>query len=130
MTEFVIRVTIFVPEAMIPDANQLALCLGQSEEDANTFGGAVWRDTQGNRYAVASTVATAAFSVTATTGLTAPNFTQSADLTAAARAQAALVTFDPANPVQAAPDRILAIVHDTASVALALAGVAPQPHET
>ena len=50
------RVTIACPEALIGDANQLALCLGLGSEDAQTYGAAIWQDVAGNRYALASAV--------------------------------------------------------------------------
>lgn len=123
MTEYVMRVTIFVPEAMIADANQLALCLGQSAADVDTFGAAAWQDARGNRYAVSSTVAKAAFPAAAAFPLTAPEFAPGADLTAAGRAQAALVIHDPQSPLQADPSRVLAVINDDAQAAVAIAGV-------
>lgn len=122
-SQYVMRVTIFVPQAMIADANQFALCLGQSVADADTFGAATWEDGNGNLYAVASTLARAAFAIDAASPLAAPAFAPDADLVAAGRAQAALVIYDPAAPVQASPSRILAVIHDSASTALAAAGV-------
>lgn len=117
------RVTICVPAAMIADANQLALCLGQSAADDQTFGAATWEDAAGNLYAVASTLARGTFATAAASPLSAPAFAPSVDLDAAGRAQAALVIYDPAAPVQAAPSRILAVIRDNAAEALALAGV-------
>lgn len=123
MTDYVMRVTIFVPAAMIADANQLALCLGQSAADDQTFGAATWEDAEGNLYSVASTVARGTFPTAAASSLSAPSFAPDADLTAAGRAQATLVIYDPEAPVQAGPSRILAIINNDAAAALALAGV-------
>ena len=46
--------TIAVPEALIAQANQLALAIGTSEDDVNTFQSADWTDGTGN-FAVCST---------------------------------------------------------------------------
>lgn len=127
MSDYVMRVTIFVPEAMIADANQLALCLGFTRHDAYTFRAASWQDAGGNLYAVASTLATGTFVTSATSQIAAPDFAPDADLTAAGRAQAALVIYDPQAPVQAGPSHILAIIHDDAQAAISLAGVSPVP---
>ena len=127
MSEYVMRVTIFVPETMIADANQLALCLGQSAADVHTFGAATWQDAGGNLYAVASTLATGTFVTSATSQIAAPDFAPDADLTAAGRAQAALVIYDQQAPVQADPSHILAIIHDDAQAAISLAGVSIVP---
>lgn len=123
MSRYVMRVTIFAPQAMIADANQLALCLGQSAEDDKTFGGGHWEDAIGNLYSVASTLVTDAFVTGAASQLVAPDFAPDVDLTAAGRAQAALVIYDPDVPVQAGPDRILAIINDSGSAAISIAGV-------
>ena len=56
-TAYVQRATIATPAAHIPDANQLALLLGESSADDQTFGAANYQDAEGNLYAVCSTVA-------------------------------------------------------------------------
>jgi len=56
-TEYTQIATIAVPDPLIPDANQLALCLGESAADDQTFGAATYQDDEGNLYAVCSTVA-------------------------------------------------------------------------
>lgn len=61
MSEYTLRVTIACPETMIPQANQLALAVGQSANDNQTFGEPQYADSFGNRYAVASTLATEGF---------------------------------------------------------------------
>ncbi len=122
-SDYVMRVTIIVPQAKIADANQLALCLGQSAADDQTFGAATWKDAAENLYAVASTMVMATFPTSAASTLVAPDFAPSADLVAAGRAQAALVVYDPDAPVQASTARILAVIHDSASAGVTLAGV-------
>ena len=48
--------TVVVPESLIAQANQLALAIGTSEDDANTFRSADWTDGV-NSFAVANTLA-------------------------------------------------------------------------
>ena len=110
------RVTIACPEALIGDANQLALCLGLGPEDAQTYGAAIWQDAAGNRYAVASAVVGEGFVADASSPLADPPW--GADMTAAARAQA-LIQID----TPAAPDRIAAILGDDALGALVVLGL-------
>lgn len=54
MSEWTHVLTIAVPESLIVQANQLALSIGTSEEDVNTFRVADWTDGAGN-FAVCST---------------------------------------------------------------------------
>lgn len=55
-TEYTNRLTIAVPEQHIGIANHLALIVGESSEDINTFKTASYQDANGNLYAVASAV--------------------------------------------------------------------------
>ena len=105
-TEYTNRVTIAVPIAHIQDANQLALCLGESSADDRTFTNASYQDAQGNLYAVASTVARPTFAQSAGQPLQAPDHSPGMDLTAATRAQAMLQI----NDGIAAPDVIAVIL--------------------
>ena len=50
------RMSLAVPQALIPQANQLALIVGESEHDDKTFTTANWQDKDGNLYAACSTV--------------------------------------------------------------------------
>ena len=54
MSEWTHVLTISVPESLIAQANQLALAIGTSEDDVNTFRSADWTDGTGN-FAVCST---------------------------------------------------------------------------
>jgi len=54
MSEWTHVLTIAVPESLIAQANQLALAIGTSEDDVNTFRSADWTDGI-NFYAVANT---------------------------------------------------------------------------
>lgn len=112
------RVTIACPTAMIGDANQLALCLGQGVEDGETYGAAIWADAAGRLYAVASVVVSEDFPLAAMAPLVAPVW--GADVIAARRAQAAI-----AIGASAAPGRIAAIFGDDAQEALAQLGLVP-----
>lgn len=54
MSEWTHVLTIAVPELLIAQANQLALAIGTSEDDVNTFRAADWTDGTSN-FAVCST---------------------------------------------------------------------------
>ena len=56
MSEWTHALTVIVPDNLIAQANQLALAIGTSEDDVNTFRSADWTDGTSN-YAVAHTVA-------------------------------------------------------------------------
>ena len=89
-TAYVNKATIATPAAHIPDANQLALALGESSADDQTFSTASYQDAQGNLYAVASTVAKPVFAELAGQPLQAPDHAPDMDLAAATRAQGML----------------------------------------
>ncbi len=111
-----LRVTIACPEALIGDANQLALCLGLGPEDAQTYGEACWQDAEGNRYAVASAIVSIRFAADAASKLTRPEW--GANMAAAGRAQALIRLGDPASP-----DIIAAVIGDDAAQALSVLSV-------
>ena len=122
------RVTIACPEALIGDANQLALCLGRGPEDAQTYGEALWRDAAGNRYAVASALVSHRFVAVASSALAEPPW--GADMPAARRAQAALRVIAPsadpeASPPdpRATPEAIVAVIEEDAGAAVRMLGV-------
>lgn len=56
MSQWTHTLTAIVPESLMAQANQLALAIGTSEDDVNTFRQADWTDGAGN-YAVAHTQA-------------------------------------------------------------------------
>ena len=107
-TAYIQRATITTPEAHIPDANQLALALGESSADDHTFTAASYQDADGNLYAVCSTVAKPIFAEMAGQPLKAPDHARSIDLAAATRAQALLQI----NDGTAGPDVIAVILGD------------------
>ena len=56
MSNWTHTLTVIVPESLIPQGNQLALAIGTSEDDVNTFRSADWTDGTAN-FAVAHTQA-------------------------------------------------------------------------
>ena len=58
MSNWTHNLTVIVPETLMAQANQLALAIGTSEDDVNTFRSADWTDGTGN-FAVANTRAVA-----------------------------------------------------------------------
>ena len=108
MTTYINRATIATPAAHIPEANQLAVALGESAVDDKTFGTARYQDAQGNLYAVCSTVAKPIFAQMAGQPLKAPDHAPDMDLAAATRAQALLQI----NGGTASPDVIAVILGD------------------
>ena len=56
MSEYKHRMSLAVPQALMTQANNLALITGLSAADINTFTTANWQDKDGNLYAVCSTV--------------------------------------------------------------------------
>ena len=107
-TAYVQLATIAAPEAHITDANQLALALGESSADDQTFTTASYQDAQGSLYAVCSTVAKPIFAELASQPLFAPDHAPDMDLEAATRAQALLKI----NGGTASPDVIAVILCD------------------
>jgi hypothetical protein len=105
-TQYTQRATIATPVSHIPDANQLALALGESSADDRTFSTASYQDADGNLYSVASTVAKPIFAQLAGQPLQAPAHAPDMDLEAATRAQALLMI----NGGKATPDVIAVIL--------------------
>ena len=56
MSNWTHTLTVIAPESLMVQANQLALAIGTSEDDVNTFRKAEWTDGTGN-FAVAHTQA-------------------------------------------------------------------------
>ena len=108
-TLYMQRATIATPESLIADANKLALCLGESSADDQTFGAANYQDAEGNLYAVCSTVAKPIFAQIEGQPLQAPDHAPDMDLAAATRAQGMLQI----NGGAVSPDVIAVILGDT-----------------
>ena len=128
-TQYTQRATIATPVSHIPDANQLALALGESSADDRTFSTASYQDADGNLYSVASTVAKPIFAQLAGQPLQAPAHAPDMDLEAATRAQALLMI----NGGTASPDVIAVILGDRLESAqdhIAALGLTPIPQDT
>ena len=129
ITEYLQRATIAVPELLTSPANELALCLGESSADDQTFGAANYQDAEGNLYAVCSTVAKPIFAQIAGQPLQAPDHAPDMDVEAATRAQALLQI----NGGIATPDVIAVILGDRLESAqdhIAALGLTPIPQDT
>lgn len=88
------RITAACPEALIADANQLAMCLAYGPADGETYRlPCGWQDANGNLYSAASWEASEEWIAAAQAPLTRPawDVDEIIDMEAAARAQAALV---------------------------------------
>jgi hypothetical protein len=123
-----IRLIVLCPEALIPDANHLAMVLGEGAHDAATYRQPAWQDSQGHRYALASFQARPEWIAAAQAPLTRPAWdtSEAIDMAAATRAQSlvimALDATDEA-PASADPTRIVALAGAEAEVALGLLGL-------
>ena len=129
ITQYTQKATIATPLAHIPEANKLALALGESAADDKTFNTAAWQDAEGNLYAVCSTVAKPIFVQLASQPLQAPDHAPDMDLAAATRAQALLQI----NGGIATPDVIAVILGDRLESAqdhIAALGLTPIPQDT
>ena len=107
-TAYIQKATIATPASHIPDANQLALALGESSADDKTFTSASYQDAEGNLYAVCSTAAKPIFAQLAGQPLKSPDHAPDMDLAAATRAQGMLQI----NGGKATPDVIAVILGD------------------
>ena len=89
MSDYKHRMSLAVPQTLIPQANQLALIAGESDYDDKTFTAANWQDANGNLYAVCSTVikpvVLGLFGISLT-DITLPTHASNADITAAQQA--------------------------------------------
>lgn len=97
MTEYIHRITIAVPEQYINISNQLALIVGESPADINTFSQASWQDKDGNRYAVCSAVVkpiVLSLYHSKLSELELPEFKQEADIELAQQALDMMVLYD------------------------------------
>jgi hypothetical protein len=118
-----IRITAAVPEALIPDGNQLAMAIGLGPADGQTYVIPNWQDADGNRYAAASFEARPEWVEAAQQPLVRPAWDtdEIIDMDAASRAQAAMVFST--EPVAATPGQITAIGGMPGLAALAAMGL-------
>jgi hypothetical protein len=117
------RITIACPEALIPDANQLAAALGQSMADAETFNSVGWQDATSNLFSAASVAVSDSWIVKAQEPLVRPEWdtAEEIDMVAASRAQAVLVFVT--EPTPATIDQITAMIWDDGLQALDMMGL-------
>jgi hypothetical protein len=96
MTQYTNRLTLAVPESLMDAANNLALIMGESDSDINTFTTATWQDESGNLYAACSAVSKPAVVNALSTGLPdpLPSHAENADVALAQQALDAIVVFD------------------------------------
>lgn len=105
MSQYTHRMTLAVPELLMPQANQLALIAGESLDDVNTFTQASYQDDEGNKYAVCSTVIKPIVLELLNTPLAdSPLKAEGADLTQAQQAMDKVVMYE--QGVTATPDSI------------------------
>ena len=113
MTQYKHRITLVVPEQYIEQANHLALVMGESAGDINTFKEANWQDADGNLYAVCSALSKPVVLGALTSGLptSLPAHATDVDVTKAQQALDLIVLYDVG--VKASPNNIvLAIDHE------------------
>ena len=117
------RVTCSCPAALVSDGNQLAMALGFSEADGETYRGLNWVDANGNLYAAASFEARDEWIAFAQAPLVRPawDVNEIIDMVAATRAQAAMVFSTEATP--ASPAALTAIGGMEGVAALAAMGL-------
>ena len=90
-TDYTLLATIFGPPLTLSDLNQLALVLGESASDDQSFSAMNYQHPEtGEQYSVISTVVKPIFSEMAAKPLVPPEHAPHADIAAATRAQALL----------------------------------------
>lgn len=105
MSQYTHRMTLIVPESLMAQANQLALIAGESPDDINTFAQTSHQDSNGNLYAVCSTVIKPIVLSLLNTPLSdSPLQAEDADLTLAQQAMDKVVMYE--QGVIATPDNI------------------------
>ncbi len=112
MSQYTHRMTLAVPEQLMAKANQLALIAGESLDDVNTFTQANYQDSEGNKYAVCSTVIKPiVLSLLSTPLADSPLQAEDADLVLAQQAMDKVVMYE--QGVTVTPDSIfIAIDYD------------------
>lgn len=124
-TPYVYRLTIAIPEALMTAANHLAVAIGESAGDFQSFTQADWVDSQGNRYAVASTQCTETLFQYAGSPLQKRDFApEEWSLELASQAQAVVeLWMGEGDILPASPEKIRGVVMDDAALALQALGV-------
>ena len=132
------RITAACPEAMLDDANHLAMALGPSEEETiHTYGGLGWQDAEGNLYAGASFEAPPEWIAAAQSPLVRPAWdvpdeqgNYVINMAWASEAQAAMVFWSGQGSIpQAAPAILVAVGGMSGPAALEAMGLTRVPSE-
>ena len=120
------RITIACPELLIPDANQLAMVLGLTVSDINTYGTPTYKDEDLSLYSAASFLASQVWIDKAKSPLVRPRWDEDniIDMTAAKRAQQVLIISE--ITVQAHPDKITACIGGDGLTAIASMGLSSE----
>lgn len=120
------RITIAVPDLLISDANQLAMVLGLTLNDVNTYGAAIYQDEDLSLYSAASFLASQAWINKAKSPLVRPLWDKDnlIDITAAKRAQQVFIISTTA--IQAQSDKITACIGDNGVICLASMGLSSE----
>lgn len=124
-----IILTIACPADHVASANHLAMALGYSPAEANTYRAPSWQDADGNLYACASLPVSSAFTGAAFAPIVRPDWDtdETIDMTTATAAQAMLTFWTPSEetptPPLATPDTITAIAGPDGLDALAMMGL-------
>ncbi len=120
------RITAAAPEALVSDANNLAMCLAFGPADGETYTGLNWQDADGNLYAAASWEARDEWVIAASQPLARPSWDVDGiiDMVAAGRAQAAMVFS--LEPTLADPLHLVAIGGLDGLEALTAMGLTPK----
>ena len=109
MSQYTHRMTLVVPEQLMPQANQLALIAGESSADVNTFTQANYQDKDGNLYAVCSAVIKPIVLSLADVSLAdSPLQTKGADLSLAQQAMDSVVMYEQGDKVST--DKIMCAI--------------------
>lgn len=120
------RITVACCATLLDDGNALAMCLGQSSADAQTYANTGWQDAQGNLYAAASFMRESMTQDPQQT-LDRPEWDVEpyvVNMAGAARAQAALVVWDREGDIpQAQPGQITVVGGMSGPEALAAMGL-------
>jgi hypothetical protein len=123
MSQYTNRLTLAIPESLMDAANNLALIMGESASDINTFTTATWQDASGNLYAVCSAVSKPVVVQALSTGLPdpLPSHAEDADVTLAQQALDAIEVYG--EGVTVSTSKIVLAIDDNPLDALAGMGL-------
>ena len=120
------RITIVCPEALITDANQLAMVLGLTVSDVNTYSTPTYQDGDSALYSAASFLASQVWIDKAKSLLVRPRWDEDSiiDMVAAKRAQQVLIISE--TTLQAHSDKITACIGGDGLTAIASMGLSSE----